>query len=205
MPHDADVPEPAPSNNPAHGATSYTDSGAGQPDRLQRLWAPYRMDYIASSARKSGERSNPFVEIPSLPDEDGLVVARGNEVYCVLNLFPYNSGHCMVVPYRQVANLEELTPTEMAELMLFAQTAVKVIKEVSAPDAFNVGFNLGKASGGSVAEHIHLHIVPRWSGDANFMTVLGGTKVLPQLLKDTRSLLAQVWSAHPDFPGRAHA
>lgn len=165
------------------------DSGVGTPDRLDRLWAPYRMSYIAD--RKTG--GNPFTDLTSLSDEDALIVARGELVYCVLNLFPYNAGHMMVVPYREVANLEDVTDGEMTELMAFGQEAIRTLKRVSNPHAVNVGFNLGKASGGSVAEHVHMHVVPRWSGDSNFMTVIDGTKVLPQLLRDTRSLLAESW------------
>lgn len=181
---------------------SFVDIGIGVDDRLQRLWAPYRMNYIATKPRTE-KKSDPFLEIPTLPDVEGLIVARGKLVYCLLNLFPYNSGHCMVVPYRKVANLEDLTTEESAELMLFAQSVVKVIKSVSNPDAFNVGFNLGRASGGSIGDHLHLHVVPRWAGDANFMTVLGGTKVLPQLLRDTRALLATEWASREDLPGTA--
>lgn len=193
---------------------SYVDSGVGVPDRLVRLWAPYRMNYITNkvgddatskSASTKEDRKNPFIEIPKMSDEDGLIVARGELVYAVLNLFPYNSGHLMVVPYREEANLENLTLQESSELMLFAQTAIRVLKKVSRPDAVNVGFNLGKASGGSVGQHLHMHIVPRWTGDANFMTIVDGTKVLPQLLKDTRSLLAGTWADMDDAPGEAHA
>ncbi|QGU02155.1 AP-4-A phosphorylase [Corynebacterium kalinowskii] len=183
-------------------ADNFVDTGIGGEDRLQRLWAPYRMNYIATKPRTE-KKSDPFVQIPTLPDEEGLIVARGELVYCLLNLFPYNSGHCMVVPYRKVANLEDLTLEESAELMLFAQSVVKVIKSVSNPDAFNVGFNLGRASGGSIGDHLHLHVVPRWSGDANFMTVLGETKVLPQLLRDTRKILAAEWAQRDDLPGTA--
>ncbi|MBV7281025.1 HIT domain-containing protein [Corynebacterium sp. TAE3-ERU30] len=184
-------------------AESYKDSGLGIPDRLERLWAPYRMNYIRdASAGGAGSAEarprNPFLAIPEMSDEEGLIVARGELVYCVLNLYPYNSGHAMVVPYRQVANLEDLRVEETAELMAFAQKLVRVIKSVSAPDAFNVGFNLGRASGGSVGEHLHLHVVPRWSGDSNFMTVIDGVKVLPQLLRDTRQLLAEAWEADSD-------
>ena len=114
-------------------------------------------------------------------------------MYAILNLYPYNAGHMMVIPYRKTADLEDLTSAEMTELMGFVTTAVKTLKKVSSPEGINVGFNLGKASGGSVGNHIHMHIVPRWSGDANFMTILGGTKVLPQLLRDTRQLLADAW------------
>ncbi|MCS4489215.1 HIT domain-containing protein [Corynebacterium sp. ES2794-CONJ1] len=176
--------------------SNYVDTGVGIPDRLIRLWAPYRMNYIVNKGAhddQSSQRDNPFIRIPALSDEDGLIVARGELVYCVLNLYPYNAGHMMVVPYEQKANLEDLTAAEMTELMQFAQMAVRVLKQVSQPDAINVGFNLGRSAGGSVGEHLHLHIVPRWNGDANFMTVIEGTKVLPQLLRDTRSLLAAGW------------
>ncbi|WP_245945511.1 HIT family protein [Corynebacterium senegalense] len=185
-------------DNRAAGA--YVDTGVGEPDRLERLWAPYRLSYITSSpgrgegASTSEKASDPFVEAPRLSDEEGLIIARGETVYALLNLYPYNSGHLMVVPYRKVAELEALTGAETAELMLFAKRAVKTLKKVSRPEAINVGLNLGKASGGSVGDHLHLHVVPRWAGDANFMTVIGGTKVLPQLLSETRELLAEGWA-----------
>lgn len=172
------------------------DRGVGDPDRLQRLWTPHRMTYITEvpEARDSGQPRQPFTEIPRLSDEEGLVVARGELVYAVLNLYPYNPGHLMVVPYRQVSELEDLTVEESAELMAFTQRAIRVIKVVSRPDAFNVGLNLGKSAGGSLADHLHMHVVPRWSGDANFITVVGQTKVVPQLLRDTRALLAEEWA-----------
>ncbi len=184
--------EPAAPNT---GDNAYTDTGVGTPDRLTRLWAPYRSSYIANvpSTSESPEKPDPFLEIPRMSDEDGLVIARGETVYAVLNLYPYNSGHLMVVPYRKVAEIEELTDAETAEMAVFAKRAVKTLKRVSKPEAINVGLNLGKASGGSVGDHLHLHVVPRWAGDSNFMTVLSGTKVLPQLLRETRQLLADGW------------
>jgi ATP adenylyltransferase len=178
------------------------DHGAGDPDHLQRLWTPHRMTYIAESPMKregqagSAGSSEPFTDIPNLPDEDGLVVARGDLVYAVLNLYPYNPGHLMVVPYRRVSELEDLTVEESAELMAFTQKAIRVIKGVSRPHGFNVGLNLGHSAGGSLAEHLHLHVVPRWGGDANFITIIGGSKIIPQLLRDTRTLLAREWAAH---------
>ncbi|MCH9700230.1 MAG: HIT domain-containing protein, partial [Actinomycetia bacterium] len=117
----------------------------------------------------------------------------GELVYAVLNLYPYNPGHLMVVPYRKVSELEDLTVEEGAELMAFAQKAIRVIKSVSRPHGFNVGLNLGQSAGGSLAEHLHMHVVPRWGGDANFITVIGDSKVIPQLLRDTRQLLATEW------------
>ena len=103
----------------------------------------------------------------------------------------------MVVPYRRVSELEDLTVEESAELMAFTQKAIRVIKQVSQPHGFNVGLNLGKSAGGSLAEHLHLHVVPRWGGDANFITIIGGSKVIPQLLRDTRQLLAKAWEEQP--------
>ncbi|QIS04920.1 HIT domain-containing protein [Nocardia brasiliensis] len=173
---------------------SIVDRGAGEPDRLQRLWTPYRMSYIAEAAATDpSSTGHPFTDIPKMSDEDGLVIARGELVYAVLNLYPYNPGHMMVVPYRKVANLEDLTDPESAELMAFTQQAIRVMKRVSRPHGFNVGLNLGGVAGGSLADHLHQHIVPRWGGDANFITVVGGAKVMPQLLRETRALLSAAW------------
>ncbi|QCR73832.1 HIT domain-containing protein [Mycobacterium avium subsp. hominissuis] len=175
------------------------DRGVGEQDHLQRLWTPYRMTYLAEAPMKrgpnsSGKSEQPFTDIPQLTDEDGLVVARGELVYAVLNLYPYNPGHLMVVPYRRVSELEDLTDAESAELMSFIQKAIRVIKNVSRPHGFNVGLNLGTSAGGSLAEHLHVHVVPRWGGDANFITIIGGSKVIPQLLRETRQLLATEWA-----------
>jgi ATP adenylyltransferase len=111
----------------------------------------------------------------------------------VLNLHPYNPGHLMVVPYRHVADLEELTSEEAAELTAFTQRAVRAMKKISAPHGFNVGLNLGAVAGGSLADHLHQHVVPRWGGDANFIAVIGMTKVIPQLLAESRDQLAEAW------------
>lgn len=181
------------------------DRGVGERDHLQRLWTPYRMTYLAEAPMKrdkaetdeNGKSEQPFTDIPRMSDEEGLVVARGELVYAVLNLYPYNPGHLMVVPYRRVSELEDLTDAESAELMAFMQKAIRVIKNVSRPHGFNVGLNLGTAAGGSLAEHLHVHVVPRWGGDANFITIIGGSKVIPQLLRETRQLLATEWAKQP--------
>jgi ATP adenylyltransferase len=172
------------------------DRGVGERDHLQRLWTPYRMNYLAEAPGKRDDASpaEPFTDIPLMPDEDGLVVARGELVYAVLNLYPYNPGHLMVVPYRRVSELEDLNEPESAEIMAFTQKAIRVIKNVSRPHGFNVGINLGTSAGGSLAEHLHVHVVPRWGGDANFITIVGGSKVIPQLLRETRRLLAEEWA-----------
>jgi ATP adenylyltransferase len=170
--------------------------GVEVPDGFRRLWTPHRLAYIQSSA----DEGCPFCRIPRLPDGEGLVVARGETVYAVLNLHPYNPGHLMVVPYRHIAGLEDLDPAESAELMRITRIALRALRAVAAPHAFNVGLNLGTVAGGSLAEHLHQHVVPRWGGDANFMAVVGQTKVIPQLLSETRELLAGAWkaAAHDD-------
>jgi ATP adenylyltransferase len=128
-----------------------------------------------------------------MSDEDALIIARGQTVFAILNLFPYNPGHLMVLPYRHAADYPELTVEETAELAQFTQRAMKVIRQVSSAHGFNIGMNQGEVAGAGIATHLHQHVVPRWGGDANFMPIVGQTKVLPQLLGETRELLARAW------------
>lgn len=168
-------------------------------NRLERLWTPYRMSYINREPGNGVDGDScPLCRIPTLSDEDGLIVRRGSTAYAVLNLHPYNPGHVMVVPYRHTGAFETLTEDESAELTAMTQQALRAIKAASSPQGFNVGLNLGNVSGGSLSAHLHQHVVPRWSGDASFMTVLGNTKIMPQLLGDTRALLAEVWPDKPE-------
>jgi ATP adenylyltransferase len=167
--------------------------GVGTPDRFRRLWTPHRLAYITSASTSAADEGCPFCRIPGLPDDGGLVVARDEAVYAVLNLHPYNPGHLMVVPYRHVAGLEDLDAAEAAGLMTVTRIALRALRAVSAPHAFNLGINLGAVAGGSLADHLHQHVVPRWGGDANFIAVVGQTKVIPQLLSETRDLLAGAW------------
>ena len=159
-------------------------------DGLERIWTPHRMAYVRTAVDDEG---CPFCAIPGHPDEESLVVARGESTYVVLNLHPYNPGHLMVLPYRHVAEYEDLTVDEAVDIALLTQQALRAIRSVSAPHGFNIGINLGGVAGGSLSDHLHQHVVPRWSGDANFITVVGETKLLPQLLADTRELLASAW------------
>ncbi|MBC7680327.1 MAG: HIT domain-containing protein [Pseudorhodobacter sp.] len=149
------------------------------------------MAYIQGEGADGG---CPFCSIPSLPDGDGLVVARGESVFCVPNLYPYNSGHLMLVPSRHVAGYDELTTQEATEVADMTQHAIRALRLVSGAHGFNVGMNLGTVAGAGIAAHLHQHVVPRWGGDTNFMPVVGQTRVLPQLLPDTRTLLEQAWS-----------
>jgi ATP adenylyltransferase len=170
-----------------------SEDAVGLGGRLSRLWAPYRMAYVSGEPATDGEDGCPFCTIPALPDEESLVLARGALVYAVLNLHPYNPGHLMVVPYRHVSELEDLTIEESTELASVTGDAIRAMKAASAPHGFNVGLNLGSAAGGSLAAHLHQHVVPRWGGDANFATVVGGVKVMPQLLAQTRDVLVDSW------------
>jgi len=145
------------------------------------------------AAASAEAKACPFCRIPTLSDEDGLIVARGTHVYAVLNLYPYNPGHLMVVPFRHLPDYTDLDSPELAEFSMFTRHALRTVRTVSAPHGFNIGINAGSAAGAGIAEHLHQHVVPRWGGDSNFMPVIGQTKVLPQLLADTRQLLAQAW------------
>ncbi|KHL12829.1 ATP adenylyltransferase [Mumia flava] len=161
---------------------------------FDRLWTPHRMAYVTEvNGDDEDDDGCPFCTMQRKGDAETLIVARGRHVFAVLNLHPYNPGHLMVVTNRHVGELEALTDDEAHELTAFTQQAVRVIKQVSGPAAFNVGLNLGGVAGGSLSDHLHQHVVPRWSGDVNFITVVGGAKVLPQLLADTRDLLAKAW------------
>jgi ATP adenylyltransferase len=169
--------------------------GAGMPDDWQRIWMPERLAYIQRAGKSEG---CPFCEIPSMSDEDGLIVHRGVTSYVVLNLYPYNSGHLMSVPYRHVADYPDLSAAETAEIAGLTQTAMGVLREASGAQGFNLGMNQGVVAGAGIASHLHQHVVPRWGGDTNFMPVVARTKVLPQLLRDTRQLLANHWPASAD-------
>jgi len=165
--------------------------GAGLRDRFERLYTPHRMAYIKGEATGDG---CPFCDIPAMTDEEGLVVFRGTDAFALLNLFPYNSGHLMLVPYRHISGYDELTPAEATEIAALTQHAIRALRHLSGAHGFNVGMNLGTVAGAGIAAHLHQHVVPRWGGDTNFMPVVGHTKVLPQLLPETRDLLARAWT-----------
>jgi ATP adenylyltransferase len=150
---------------------------------------------VQGDKKTGGDKAEecPFCRLVGMDDESALILARGRTVYAVLNLYPYNPGHLMVVPYRHVADYTDLTPGETVELAQFTQRAMSVVRKVSAAHGFNVGMNQGVIAGAGIAAHLHQHVVPRWGGDANFMPVIGHTKVLPQLLGQTRELLAGAW------------
>ena len=153
----------------------------------ERLWSPWRIEYIlrGDSGRRDGCI---FCDLPAAgedKDEANHLLARGEVSFVLLNAFPYNPGHLMAAPYRHVGDYERLTAEELAEMMAFAGRAIRAMREESSPHGFNLGMNLGQVAGAGIADHLHLHLVPRWGGDTNFMPVVGQTKVLPELLAET--------------------
>ncbi|HEU4947123.1 MAG TPA: HIT domain-containing protein [Kribbella sp.] len=161
-----------------------------------RLWTPHRMAYVSGQDKPTSADAGdgcPFCRIPGLPDADSLIVHRADTAYAVLNLYPYNPGHLMIVPYRHVADYTELTDAEVIDLAALTQQAMQAVRTASGAHGFNIGMNQGEVAGAGIAAHLHQHVVPRWGGDTNFMPVIAQTKVLPQLLTDTRALLAKSW------------
>jgi ATP adenylyltransferase len=171
--------------------------GIGGPDALERLWTPYRMAYLRGENKPADSSAGecPFCRIPRLADDAaGLVVHRGELAYAVLNLYPYSPGHLMVCPYRHIPDYTDTTADEAEEMSILTKTAVRTLRAVSNAEGFNIGMNQGAAGGAGIAHHLHQHVVPRWVGDQNFLPVIGRTKTLPQLLRETRDLLAEAWA-----------
>jgi ATP adenylyltransferase len=150
---------------------------------MDRLWSPWRLQYVTGST--PSRNGCVFCDASRPPAHDSLVVFEGTTCYVVLNLYPYNNGHLMVVPVRHVATLQGLTLSELQELAALMQRSEMVLSEAYRPDGINVGINLGQAAGAGIHEHLHVHLVPRWGGDTNFMTVVGETRVLPEELTAT--------------------
>lgn len=168
---------------------------AGARGPFDHLWTPHRMVYINGESKptSASEKECPFCKAPGKADRDSLIVYRGETAYVIMNLFPYNSGHLLVCPYRHVSMLYEATPTERCEITELAATAMTVLKKVANPDGFNLGYNQGAVAGAGIAAHLHQHIVPRWMGDANFFPLIAQTKAIPKLLLQARDELAEAW------------
>jgi ATP adenylyltransferase len=168
-------------------------------DDLDRLWTPHRMAYVTGESRPAEGYDKPAncpFCLTGGPNDNPLVVSRGRLVFSVLNLYPYNPGHLMVCPYRHIPDYTDLDDAETEEFAAYTQTAMRVIRATSGAHGFNIGMNQGAVAGAGIASHLHQHVVPRWGGDTNFMPVIGSTKVLPQLLEDTRDLLSKAWTEH---------
>jgi ATP adenylyltransferase len=154
------------------------------------LWAPWRLEYVGSADQQDGCI---FCRALEISDEEGLVVHRGERAFAVLNKFPYASGHLMVAPTRHMGEFGGLEPEEAVEIHRLASQAMGALAQVYEPHGYNLGWNLGRIAGAGVTDHVHMHIVPRWAGDTNFMPVLADVKVLPEHLVETRSKLAEAW------------
>ena len=154
---------------------------------MERIWAGWRMKYVVEGTGDAEEGEGCFLcRLPSRDDDAShLILDRSERSFAIMNLYPYNTGHTMVAPYRHVADLEDLSSDDLSDLMALVQRVVVATKDAMSPDAFNIGMNLGRAAGAGVPGHLHVHLVPRWAGDTNFMPVLGDTKVMPESLDDT--------------------
>ncbi len=172
---------------------------------LERLWSGWRASYVTSGGAAGGValddveqgRGSVFTRIldSGLPDDETHVVHRGMRCFVILNAFPYSIGHLLVLPYREVGDLEVPDPEEHDELWAVVTDAVVAVKAAYRPEGINVGVNLGRSAGGSVGEHLHVHVVPRWSGDANFMTAIANTRTLPEALPATAAKIRAAWPA----------
>jgi len=180
---------------------------AAAPDAFQRLWTPYRLAYVTQANRDAatgdaaaGETETtestecPFCVAPGLSDEQALIVARGTHAYVLLNLYPYNSGHLLICPYRHVAEYDEATIDETAEIASLTQRAMIILRATASVHGFNIGMNQGKIAGAGIAGHLHQHLVPRWQFDSNFFPIIAQTKALPRLLGEVRAEIANAWS-----------
>ena len=157
---------------------------------MKRLWAPWRLEYIQSADEQEG---CVFCRALEAGEEDALVVNRGEQAFVLLNRYPYASGHFMIAPYRHEGEFGELTAEEALEIHRLAASGLGALAEAMRPQGFNIGWNLGRIAGAGVGDHVHLHVVPRWAGDTNFMPVLADVKVMPETLQDTRRKLADAW------------
>lgn len=177
--------------------TAYALHDSGTP-RMDRLWSPWRAEHLDHDAPAAPAGTTLFARLAAEGrDADNLILWRGAHVFVLLNLYPYNNGHLLIAPYRAVADYDALTSDEQADLFTTLHRALGWLRAALAPDGFNVGMNLGSAAGAGVPDHLHLHVVPRWSADTNFMPVVGETKVLPESLEATYRRLRAVIEAEP--------
>lgn len=162
---------------------------------LDRIWNGWRAQYVQRDSHAQKTDVSVFTEIlqSGLSDEECFIVHRGKECFVIMNAFPYSTGHILVLPYREVSDVEALTPSEHAELFALVTKGIQVLKSEFKPQGINVGINLGAVAGGSVAQHLHVHVLPRWGGDTNFMVTVATTKILPEALDVTASRIRSRW------------
>ena len=164
----------------------------GVPDSFQRLWTPHRLLYIQEGTQPADDKC-PFCLGPAMTDEEALIVHRGETCFVLLNLYPYNSGHLLVVPYRHIPNYTDANEAEVAEYGALTQKAMRVLSVSGGAHGFNIGMNQGVVAGAGIAGHLHQHVVPRWRNDSNFFPIIAQTKALPKLLGDVRNEIAAAW------------
>jgi ATP adenylyltransferase len=168
---------------------------------MDHLWTPWRMTYLTQGSAGDGDCVF-CAKVKSADDAANHVLYRGQTCFVTLNLFPYNNGHLMVVPYRHIPALDALEDDELADLMRVTQQAMRVLRAAFNPQGFNIGINQGQVAGAGIAAHLHQHIVPRWGGDTNFTSVIGETRVIPEWIDQTYLRLSEVWLAQfPPQPG----
>ncbi|ADI32580.1 HIT family protein [Staphylothermus hellenicus] len=155
------------------------------------LWNPWRYEYIRSTLKP--RRKCVFCELPKKKDEEAYIVYRGKYSYVVLNAYPYNSGHLLIVPYKHTPSIEDLEPEILMEMIELLNKSIKTLRKSFTPDGFNIGLNIGRAAGAGVEEHVHIHVVPRWVGDSNFMAIIASTKTLPISLQKTYRIIRENW------------
>jgi ATP adenylyltransferase len=160
---------------------------------MERLWSPWRLDYVTGVSAESSRGDCVFCDALVGPEPESLIVTRGHTCYVILNLFPYNNGHLMVVPNRHVGSLAEATRQESTELMMLTRRAEVALTEAYRPHGMNMGINVGRPAGAGVPGHLHMHLVPRWDGDTNFMTVVGSTRVVPEEPPQTLARLTPIF------------
>lgn len=158
---------------------------------MQRLWTPWRMEYLV---RDRAEGCVFCQKLQEANDRENLILCRSQLSCVVMNLYPYNTGHLMIIPYQHAPNLEDLPEEACVELMYLIRESLKILRRVLHPDGFNVGTNIGKSAGAGIEAHVHIHVVPRWDGDTNFMPVLAETRVMPEMLLDTYDKLVTEFS-----------
>lgn len=158
---------------------------------MDHLWSPWRMKYIR---RQESPKGCIFCDAVEMKDGDeNLVVTRGTHAFVILNMFPYTSGHIMIVPFNHIANFEDMDQDTCGEVMFLTRQGISALEKVYHPEGYNMGANLGASAGAGIEGHIHFHLVPRWNGDTNFMTTIGGTRILPEDLSETLKHLKKAW------------
>jgi ATP adenylyltransferase len=161
---------------------------------MKILWNPWRYEYVKKTALSRSERECLFCRLQNMSDEEAFIIHRGQYSYVLLNAYPYNTGHLMIAPYKHAAELTELDDSTLLEIVLLAKKAIAVLRRALMAEGFNIGSNIGRAAGAGIPDHFHVHIVPRWVGDANFLAIISGVKPLPLGLREAYDIIKKSWT-----------